>query len=134
MPMSMFCAVSSGWWKKHDCARQWRAGVLGVWRDRHVQGRPALPHSEEDLRQDPCSGAVFNFRGRRGDRIKVLFWDGQGVLPVLRDPAAPSLSLALAGGRNRAADIGSIGHAVGGHGLAPSRLVLATVSCGVMAV
>lgn len=30
------------------------------------------------LRQNPSSGAVFIFRGRRGDRIKLLFWDGQG--------------------------------------------------------
>ena len=30
------------------------------------------------LRQDPCSGAVFAFRGRRGDRVKLLYWDGQG--------------------------------------------------------
>jgi transposase len=30
------------------------------------------------LRQDPASGAVFCYRGRRGDRIKLLFWDGQG--------------------------------------------------------
>ena len=30
------------------------------------------------LRQDPCSGAVFAFRGRRGDRLKLLCWDGQG--------------------------------------------------------
>ncbi len=30
------------------------------------------------LRLDPCSGAVFAFRGRRGDRVKLLYWDGQG--------------------------------------------------------
>lgn len=30
------------------------------------------------LRQNPCSGAVFAFRGRRGDRVKLLHWDGQG--------------------------------------------------------
>ena len=30
------------------------------------------------LRQKPTSGAVFAFRGRRGDRIKLLFWGGQG--------------------------------------------------------
>ncbi|MEM8595293.1 MAG: IS66 family insertion sequence element accessory protein TnpB [Pseudomonadota bacterium] len=30
------------------------------------------------LRRDPCSGAVFAFRGRRGDRVKLLYWDGQG--------------------------------------------------------
>ena len=30
------------------------------------------------LRQDPRSGAVFAIRGRRGDRVKLLYWDGQG--------------------------------------------------------
>lgn len=30
------------------------------------------------LRQDPFSGHFFIFRGRRGDLVKVLFWDGQG--------------------------------------------------------
>ena len=33
---------------------------------------------QEVLRQDPCSGALFAFRGRRGDRVKLLWWDGQG--------------------------------------------------------
>jgi transposase len=31
------------------------------------------------LRQDPFSGHVFVFRGRRGDRIKALYWDTQGM-------------------------------------------------------
>jgi transposase len=31
------------------------------------------------LKQDPFSGQVFIFRGRRGDRVKVLWWDGQGL-------------------------------------------------------
>jgi transposase len=34
--------------------------------------------SQDVLRQKPASGAVFPFRVRRGDRIKLLFWDGQG--------------------------------------------------------
>src|SRR3546814_9659195 len=34
--------------------------------------------AQEHLRQDPCSGAVFAFRGKRGDRVKLLWWDGQG--------------------------------------------------------
>jgi transposase len=34
--------------------------------------------AQEHLRQPPGSGAVFAFRGRRGDRIKLLHWDGQG--------------------------------------------------------
>jgi len=33
---------------------------------------------QEVLRHDPFSGALFVFRGRRGDLIKVLYWDGQG--------------------------------------------------------
>jgi transposase len=31
------------------------------------------------LDQDPFSGALFCFRGRRGDLVKVLWWDGQGL-------------------------------------------------------
>jgi transposase len=34
--------------------------------------------AQEVLKQKPASGAVFCFRGRRGDRLKLLFWDGQG--------------------------------------------------------
>ena len=31
------------------------------------------------LAGDPYSGYLFLFRGRRGDRIKVIWWDGQGA-------------------------------------------------------
>jgi transposase len=31
------------------------------------------------LEQDPHSGHVFVFRGRRGDLVKVLWWDGDGL-------------------------------------------------------
>jgi transposase len=31
------------------------------------------------LGQDPFSGQLFAFRGRRGDLVKVLSWDGQGL-------------------------------------------------------
>ena len=34
---------------------------------------------QERLRRDPFGGQVFVFRGRRGDRLKVLWWDGQGL-------------------------------------------------------
>jgi len=33
--------------------------------------------AQQVLRQNPASGAVFAFRGRRGDRVKLLYWDGQ---------------------------------------------------------
>ncbi len=35
--------------------------------------------TEQVLRQDPYSGHLFVFRGRRGDLIKVIWWDGQGA-------------------------------------------------------
>src|SRR5512138_3376946 len=31
------------------------------------------------LEQDPFSGHVFCFRGRRGDLVKLLWWDGDGL-------------------------------------------------------
>lgn len=31
------------------------------------------------LEENPFSGQVFVFRGRRGDLIKVLWWDGDGL-------------------------------------------------------
>ena len=31
------------------------------------------------LEQSPFSGHVFVFRGKRGDIIKLLWWDGQGL-------------------------------------------------------
>ncbi|MVW80515.1 IS66 family insertion sequence element accessory protein TnpB [Bordetella sp. 02P26C-1] len=31
------------------------------------------------LRSDPFGGNVFVFRGRRGDRIKILWFDGDGM-------------------------------------------------------
>ena len=35
--------------------------------------------AEQVLRKDPYSGHLFVFRGRRGDLIKVIWWDGQGA-------------------------------------------------------
>lgn len=34
---------------------------------------------QTSLCDDPFSGQLFVFRGRRGDRVKVLWWDGQGL-------------------------------------------------------
>ena len=31
------------------------------------------------LRQDPFTGQLFAFRGRRANLLKILFWDGTGL-------------------------------------------------------
>lgn len=35
--------------------------------------------AEKVLKLDPFAGHMFVFRGRRGDLIKVIWWDGQGA-------------------------------------------------------
>ncbi len=33
----------------------------------------------EIMRADPFDGAIYVFRAKRADRLKLLFWDGTGV-------------------------------------------------------
>jgi transposase len=34
---------------------------------------------QETLRADPFSGAIFVFRAKRADRVKLICWDGTGL-------------------------------------------------------
>jgi len=34
---------------------------------------------QQSLKQSPHSGGLFAFRGRRGDLVKLLWYDGQGL-------------------------------------------------------
>ena len=34
---------------------------------------------QQALEQSPHSGALFAFRGKRGDLVKLLWYDGQGL-------------------------------------------------------
>lgn len=36
----------------------------------------------ETMRADPFSGVVYVFRAKRADRLKLIFWDGTGVVLV----------------------------------------------------
>jgi transposase len=33
----------------------------------------------EQMQADPFSGAVYVFRAKRADRVKLIYWDGTGV-------------------------------------------------------
>lgn len=57
-----------------------------------IEGLAAL--AQDHLRQKPTGGSVFAFRGRRGDRLKLLYWDG--LLPLLQGAGKGPLSLARA--------------------------------------
>jgi transposase len=39
---------------------------------------------QERLRLDPFSGAVFVFRAKRADRVKLLVWDGSGLTLIYK--------------------------------------------------
>ncbi|WP_265502584.1 IS66 family insertion sequence element accessory protein TnpB [Paracoccus beibuensis] len=36
------------------------------------------------LRKDPFTGSVFVFRSRRADRLKLLYWDGTGLVTACK--------------------------------------------------
>ena len=40
----------------------------------------------EAMGEDPFSGAVYVFRARRADRVKLLYWDGSGVCLFAKRP------------------------------------------------
>jgi transposase len=42
----------------------------------------------ETMEADPFSGAVYVFRAKRTDRVKLVFWDGTGVVLVANDPSS----------------------------------------------
>jgi transposase len=43
-----------------------------------ADGLAALMH--EQLRHDPFAGTIFVFRSKRADRLKILAWDGSGLV------------------------------------------------------
>ena len=55
-----------------------RALLLSAWAERNSLAALAA----EVLGADPFSGAVLVFRSRRADRVKILVWDGSGLVLV----------------------------------------------------
>jgi transposase len=47
-----------------------------------IDGLAALVR--DTMGADPFSGAVYVFRSKRADRVKLVFWDGSGVVLVAK--------------------------------------------------
>lgn len=43
-----------------------------------MDGRAAIVMNEFQL--DPFNGAIFIFRSKRADRLKLIVWDGTGLV------------------------------------------------------
>lgn len=44
------------------------------------------------LKEDPFTGTVFLFRAKRADRLKILFWDGSGLVMAYKRLEADSFT------------------------------------------
>ena len=58
--------------------------VIGTTNHTPIGVEIALAQAEAVLKQDPFTGHLFVFRGRRGDLVKVIWWDGQGACMFLK--------------------------------------------------
>jgi transposase len=77
---------------------------------------------QEELDQDPLSGDLFVFRSRRGDRIKLLYWDSDGLAIWYKRLEEGSFVLPCADGKRGQ---------VGAHGLVLRPAELAMLLDGV---
>ena len=87
--------------------------------------------AEQTLKQDPFAGHMFVFRGRRGDLIKIIWWDGQGACLFSKRLGEGSVRLALGEGGQDRPDRRAVGDAVGGDRLAAAATQLEAAQGGI---
>ena len=77
----------AGCWRRsgddHGAARGPGAGLAGAGRFSPRHGRLAAL-VQVTLRLDPFAGDVFVFRSRRSDRVKLLLYDGTGLILITK--------------------------------------------------
>jgi transposase len=61
----------------------------------------------ESLGSDPYGGVIYVFRARRADRVKLLYWDGTGVVLVAKRLEAGSFRWPSIADGGNAADAGA---------------------------
>ena len=62
------------------------------------KGAEGLAALVRDLMQtDPFDGAIYVFRAKRADRVKMVFWDGTGVCLFSNDLDSYCVVLVVAG-------------------------------------
>ena len=83
------------------------------------------------LKESPFSGHVFVFRGRRGDLIKMLWWDGDGLCLFAKRLERGRFIWPQVNERNRGANSGTVIDVVGRDRLAASRAQLRSADGGV---
>ncbi|WP_237271234.1 MULTISPECIES: IS66 family insertion sequence element accessory protein TnpB [unclassified Sulfitobacter] len=49
---------------------------------------------KNELRKDPFTGIVFVFRSKRADRLKLLYWDGTGLVMAYKKIGGTNLHVA----------------------------------------
>ena len=65
-----------------------------------IDGKPLVrPWVKRALRRAPFTGTVFVFRAERADRLKVIFWDGTGMVMIYK--RLEKRGFAMAGGARR---------------------------------
>ncbi|NKL23844.1 IS66 family insertion sequence element accessory protein TnpB, partial [Rhizobium leguminosarum] len=48
---------------------------------------------KNELHKDPFTGTVFVFRSRKADRLKLIYWDGSGIVLAYNDLHSYCISL-----------------------------------------
>jgi transposase len=67
--------------RQRDCSTGRRAGAGSDEASGFRRGADSLAALvREQLRHDPFSGTIFIFRSKRADRLKILAWDGSGLV------------------------------------------------------
>ncbi len=89
--------------------------------------------AQEVLKQEPFSGHLFVFRGKRGDLVKVLYWDGQGFCLFAKRLEKGRFVWPITQGGLSDADAGAAVDVAGRHRLANSSTDVAADGRGIAA-